>query len=273
MPYPLFEQSDIAHQKLFRTIDQQAIEAKDPYEPPPDKLMSTEEVSREDMGSVPPPHYDIRKIKACYYAMIEHIDNQFGRIIETLQHTGQLDKTIIIYMSDHGELLGDHGLIYKGCRFFDGLVRIPLIMSWAEHFQAGLQSDALVELVDLPPTLLEAAGMDIPEHMQGTSLFPLLTGQKDPHIHKPHVICEYYDAIGGLPDHSHGTMYCDGRYKMCIYHGHDIGELYDLEQDPGEFQNLWNDPAAVSLKLEILKKHFDAMMATNSAGIPRSGNY
>lgn len=273
MPYPLFEQSDIEHQKLFQAIDQQAVEAKDPYAPPPDTLMSTEEVSREDMGSVPPPHYDIRKIKACYYAMIELIDNQFGRILESLQQTGQLDNTIIIYMSDHGELLGDHGLIYKGCRFFDGLVRVPLIISWPGHFQAGLHSDALVELVDLPPTLLEAAGLDIPENMQGTSLYPLLTGQGDPHVHKSHVICEYYDAIGGLPDHSHGTMYFDGRYKMCVYHGHDIGELYDLQQDPGEFRNLWLDPAAESLKLEILKNHFDAMMATNSAGIPRSGNY
>ena len=76
--------------------------------------------------------------------------------MQTLRDTDQLENTIVIYMSDHGEMLGDHGLILKGCRIFDGLVRVPLLMSWPGQFQTGLRSDALVETVDAAPTLMDA---------------------------------------------------------------------------------------------------------------------
>ena len=178
-------------------------------------------------------------------------------------------------MSDHGELLGDHGLILKGCRFFEGLVHIPMIFSWPGRFKQGLQSEALVESVDVAPTLLEAAGLPVPESMQGKSLLALLEGRAEPHQHKPHVICEFKDSIGGPAhaDHTHGSMVFDGRYKSVVYHGHQIGELYDLQNDPGEFDNLWDQPAARDLKLERLKAHLDAMMATVAAGPPRSVAY
>jgi arylsulfatase A-like enzyme len=125
------------------------------------------------------------------------------------------------------------------------------------------------------PTLLEAAGLPVPESMQGRSLMPILTGAADPHTHKSRVICEFKDAIGGPQhtDHSHGSMVFDGRYKSVVYHGHDIGEIYDLENDPGEFDNLWNQPQSRDLKSTLLKQHLDAMMATVSAGPPRSVAY
>ncbi|MGI9336230.1 MAG: hypothetical protein ACR2RL_24035, partial [Gammaproteobacteria bacterium] len=74
-------------------------------------------------------------------------------------------------------------------------------------------------------------------------------------------------------DASHGSMYFDGRYKIAVYHGHEIGEIYDLEADPGEFHNLWNDPDHGDLKLKLLKKHFDAFAATTSAGVKRIKAY
>jgi arylsulfatase A-like enzyme len=207
--------------------------------------------------------------------MIMLLDNQLRRIVDVLRDTGQLDNTLIVYMSDHGELLGDHGLILKGCRFFDGLVRIPMIFSWPGELRAGLRSDALVESVDVAPTLLQAAGLEVPRSMQGRSLLPLMRGQADPHHHKPAVISEFKDSIGGPQhaDHSHGSMVFDGRYKSVVYHGHRIGELYDTQADPGEFDNLWDDPAARELKLDRLKFHLDAMMATVSAGPERSVAY
>jgi hypothetical protein len=104
-------------------------------------------------------------------------------------------------------------------------------------------------------------------------LLPLLTGAQDPHAHRPHVISEYFDAMGGHADHTHGTMVCDGRYKTAIYHGHAIGELYDLERDPGEFDNLWNDPAYRELQYECVRYHLDAMMATVGIGPPRFVDY
>jgi arylsulfatase A-like enzyme len=141
--------------------------------------------------------------------------------------------------------------------------------------RAGIESPALVELVDLAPTLLEAAGLPVPSFMQGRSLFPLLTGGADPSAHKPHVVAEYNDALGSsrLPIPSHGTMYFDGRYKSIVYHGQDLGELFDLEADPGEFDDLWNDRGARDLRATLLRRHFDAIMATSSAGVERTGMY
>ncbi|MCP4396572.1 MAG: sulfatase-like hydrolase/transferase [bacterium] len=274
LPYPLFRESDIEHQKAFRKIDQQTKDAINPYQAS-GQGDSTKDVPRGDMGSVPPDDYDARQVKAAYYAMIELIDDQFGRIIDELRESDQLENTIVIFTSDHGELLGDHGLIYKGCRFFESLVHVPLIMSWQAQGLQGLRSDALVELVDLAPTLLDAAGLEIPDYMQGKSLLPMLTGKQNLSYHKPHVISEYHGAIGGvqMPDQTHGTMYYDGHYKIVIYQGHRIGELYDLKRDPGEFDNLWNKAESQELKTTLLHKAFDAYLTTSSAGIRRTANY
>ena len=272
MPYPLFRETDIEHQKAFAAVDQQTIEAVNPLVPGSYDAVAHASPSFRDSASDPPVGYDARLIKACYYAMIELIDHQFGRIVEALDATGQLENTLIIFTSDHGELLGDHGLLYKGCRFYEALVHVPLMISWPGRFQAGETSTALVELVDLAPTLLESAGLPVPDTMQGKSLASLLRGKSRPDYHKPHVICDYNDALD-RPDATHGTMYYDGRYKSIVYHGHSLGELYDLQEDPGEFNDLWNDPHFSDLKAELLLKHFDAIMVTSDAGVPRSGRY
>jgi arylsulfatase A-like enzyme len=273
MPLPLFRESDIERQKQFLAIDQQTKVAVDPRIRREVRPVAVPE--HDLVASAPPEAYDALEVKANYYAMIMQIDDGLRRIIDALRDTGQLDNTIIVYMSDHGELLGDHGLILKGCRFFEGLVHIPMIISWPGRFQSGLQSDALVECVDIAPTLLEAAGLPVPESMQGRSLVPILSGQGDPHRHKPHVVCEFKDSIGGPQhsDHTHGSMVFDGRYKSVVYHGHRIGEIYDLASDPGEFDNLWDDPGARELKLDRLKYHLDALAGTISAGPPRNIAY
>ncbi|MBK9609460.1 MAG: DUF4976 domain-containing protein [Betaproteobacteria bacterium] len=138
-----------------------------------------------------------------------------------------------------------------------------------------MRSEALVEAVDVAPTLLEAAGLPVPESMQGRSLVSLLEGRADADRHKPCVVTEFHDSIGGPKhaDHTHGSMVFDGRYKSVVYHGHRIGELYDLQDDPGEFDNLWDESSARDLKLERLKAHLDALAGTISAGPPRAVDY
>ncbi len=270
LPLPAFRDSDLERQRAFAAIDQQTKAADDPR-----VRRRIVPVSAGDHDAIASARkeYDALEVKASYYAMISLLDHEFGRIVDALRATGQLDDTIVIYTSDHGELLGDHGLILKGCRFFDGLVRVPLVIAWPEHFRPGLVSDALVETIDLAPTLLEAAGLDVPENMQGRSLVPILSGQADPARHKAHVISEYYDAMGGHADHSHASMVFDGRWKSVVYHGHPVGELFDTAADPQEFDNLWAAPGADALKLDRLKYHVDAMMATISAGPPRFVDY
>ena len=200
---------------------------------------------------------------AAYYAMIELIDDNVGRMIEALEESGQRDTTLVIFTSDHGELLGDHQLVGKGCRFYECLVRVPLICSWPGRVQEGHVCDALVELMDIAPTLLELAEVPAPDRMQGRSLWPLLTGQTQ--THRAYVRSEYYRALNpDAPGREHlqgtyGTMIRDQRHKLVCYHDRAQGELFDLQEDPGEFGNRWDDPAYADVRFALLKQNFDAL--------------
>jgi len=269
LPPPLFRPSDIDRQADFSEVSQQATVAVDPNsDAPPD-------TNTRNTATIPPKSFNGQKIKAAYYAMIELIDTEFGRLIDHLEAIGQLDDTIIVFHSDHGELLGDHGLLYKGCRFFEGLVHVPMIFSWRGRFAADLTADALVELVDIAPTLLEAAELPVPGFMQGKSLLGILEGTNPAAHHKDVVVSEFNDALGSNenPKPTHATMSFDGRYKTIVYHGLDLGEIFDLKVDPGEFVNLWTDARHAELKHQLILRHLDAVMATSSAGIERVGRY
>ena len=270
MPLPRFRDSDIERQKQFLAIDQQTKHAEDPR-----VRKHIVPVSADGHDAIASAHndYDALEVKANYYAMIEQIDDQFGRIMQALRDSGQIENTIVVYMSDHGEMLGDHGLILKGCRFFDGLVRVPLIMSWPGRFVQGVRSQALVETVDVAPTLMDACGLEVPATMQGKTLLPLLSGKADPSFHKKAVLSEYRDAMGGHADHSQASMVFDGRYKSVFYHGHDLAELFDHQLDPHEHENLWLHKGNEQLKLAQMKLHMDTLMSTVDLGPPRFVNY
>ena len=198
-----------------------------------------------------------------YYAEIELIDDQFGRLLDYLDATGQRENTIVIFMSDHGEMCGDHGLYWKGAYFYEALVHVPLIVSCPSLFQQGLKCDALVELADIAPTLMEAAGLEVPYFMQGRSFYGILTGEADPHHFKEAVYSEFYHCLTGTHEDVDATMYFDGRYKLVCYHGRPWGELYDLEADPNEFHNLWDDPEYSLRRAELIQKSFDNAVLDN----------
>ena len=270
MPGSLFRATDLQQQKKLRTADFQSkcqspeeLDIRNPILPrPPQSESRGERVSRGKR--------DVKTLQAAYYAMIKLIDDQLGRIIEVLEETGQRQHTVVIFTSDHGEMLGDHGLIQKGCRFYEGLVRVPLIFSCPGYFEQGLESEALVELLDKAPTLLEIAGLEIPEQMQGRSLLPILKGQTAPNHHRQFVRSEYYNALDE-PDGTFATMYRNQRHKLVVYHGLPHGELYDLQEDPHEFDNLWDQPEKQSLKLDLMKYSYDASMLAMDRGPHRIG--
>jgi arylsulfatase A-like enzyme len=246
LPEPLFRETDLAAQQRLADINFQT--------------------------KVKRPTYPKAKLKlAKYWAQIELIDENIGRILESLEKSGQRENTVIIFTSDHGEMAGDHGLNKKGCRFYEGLVRVPLIFSWPGHIKQGLKSDALVELVDIVPTLLEMTGHAVPKEMQGKSLLPILKGKTDPGFHRQFVRSVYYEVLSG-PE-SYATMIRTRRYKIVNYNGHDLGELFDLEKDPNEFNNLWDDPAHADIRFELMKKSFDALALAVDTGSPRVGRY
>ena len=214
---------------------------------------------------------DKRSVTAAYYAMIELIDENVGRMISALKESGQLENTIVIFMSDHGEMLGDHGIYLKGPHFYEEAVRVPLVMSWPGHFQNNLRAEGLTELLDIAPTLLDAAGLKVPQAMQGKTLLPILAGEQDSTQLRTHVFSEYYNAWSHK--HSYGTMLRTDTHKMVVYHGTDQGELYDLKNDPDEFENLWSHPAHAELKTEMLKDTFDASVFTMDPTPPREGPF
>jgi arylsulfatase len=246
LPGPAFRKTDLAEQAKLKKV-----------------LFQTRAADPATFGG--------QKLQAQYWAQIELIDKNVGRMRKALEDTGQLQNTVIIFTSDHGDMCGDHGLRGKGCRFYEGLVRVPLIFWWPEQFTQNLRSRALVELTDIAPTLMELAGTPIPKHVQGKSLLPLLQGKADPHRHREFVRCEFYDTLdpGSYGAQSTwGTMHRTDRYKLCVYHGHDHGELYDLKADPSEFVNLWDRPEYAKVRLELLRQSFDATVAALENQMP-----
>jgi arylsulfatase A-like enzyme len=238
LPDPLFRESDLDAQHRMAAIDFQNVARR-------------------------PETFQAHEVKAAYYGMIEYLDDLTGMLLDALERSGQRENTLIVFMSDHGETLGDHGLLEKGCRFYEGLVRVPLIFHWPGHFQQGVVSNALVELTDIVPTLLDVGGVPYPDKMMGRSLLPILDGQVGPDYHRDFVRCEYYRTL--LPGEETGfegtyaTMIRDARYKLVVYHGHELGELFDLDADPGEFTNLWDDLAYSEVRFRLMLQSFDAL--------------
>lgn len=269
MPEPLFHESDLAQQEKLAALDFQS-QAKYPSEL---DIKSPIIPWKQTRGLKEPEsagQRDGKTLKAAYYAMIKLIDDQVGRLLDVLEETGQRENTLIIFMSDHGETLGDHGLIQKGCRFYEGLVRVPLIVSWPGKVDAGVVNSALVELRDIAPMLLDLGGVDVPAWVDAPSLWPLLTGSRAPEEHRDFVRCEYYNALD-MKDNTFATMYRNAQFKLVVYHGHGLGELYDLKADPDEFRNLWDDEAHRAIKMDLMQRSFDASMLAMDKGPPRIG--
>lgn len=201
-----------------------------------------------------------RLVRASYFAMCDLIDDQVGRLIDSLKSTGQYDNTIIVFMSDHGEMLGDHGIYLKGPFFYDCAIRVPLMISWPGKIRSQT-SDALVELMDLPQTLLDLCGLDSHCGMQGKSLRPLLQGETC--THKDHIFCEYFDAMCWSEiDGGKTSAVRTATHKLAVAHGENTGELYDLVVDPEEAVNQWNNPEYAGVKIDLLCMLSDRLAAT-----------
>jgi arylsulfatase A-like enzyme len=204
---------------------------------------------------------DHRLVRAAYWAMVDLIDAQTGRLLEALERTDQLNETIVIFTSDHGEMLGDHGFYLKGPHFYDPAIKVPLIISWPGRIAGGGRCRALVELTDLAPALLEALEMEPHPGMQGRSLWPLCLHPEEEH--RRDVYCEYYNSLGCHRDpDAHATMLRTEEHKITVMHGIETGELYDLAADPKERENLWDSEEHQALKGKLLKSLCDRMAWT-----------
>lgn len=208
---------------------------------------------------------DLQEIKANYYAMVSLVDDEVGRILTTLDDQGLTDDTVVIFTSDHGELLGDHQLMLKGPMMYDCAIKVPLLIRWPGRIAAATRIDELVEWIDLTATITELAGTALPR-CQGRSLLGLATGTTAEH--RGWALCEYRDSGHPYDPPVHTTMLRTGESKIIVHHGPPAsarardGELYDLATDPGELINLWNDPDHAGLRQQLTEILLDVMVAT-----------
>lgn len=188
-----------------------------------------------DRGIV--PQRRLKQAKAAYYALITHIDYQIGRFLMAMQEYEVYDDTIILFASDHGELLGDHHLFKKSLPY-EGSAKVPFILSDpGNYLDAGqnIQLDQVIELKDIMPTLLDVAGIDIPLTVEGESLLPLWKRQG----------IVWRDYIHGEHEYGEGSFHyiTDGKEKFIWFSQTGDEQFFDLMKDPNELVNVVNKRA------------------------------
>ena len=205
----------------------------------------------------------MRKNIAVYYGMISFMDQQIGRILDELDRLGMAKNTIVVFTTDHGHFLGQHGLIAKGAFHYEDMLRVPFLVRWPGHVPAGATSSSLQSLVDLSPTFLAAAGIEIPGIMQGVSQLDTWCGRRE--SSRDHVIVENRHQPTKLDLRSFVT----DRYKLTLYRDHDWGELFDLQEDPGELRNRFDDPDYAAVKVQLMHHFLNAEMQREPTRMPR----
>ncbi len=200
-----------------------------------------------------PKHTDsqLRQAAAAYHATITLMDHQVGLLMETLAELGLEESTIVVFVSDHGFHLGEHGGLWRKHTQFEESTRVPLIVRIPGESQPGASTMGLVELVDLYPTLVDLTGLPQPDGLQGTSFRPLLD---DPSREWKSAIFSEARRNG-----AHGRTVRTARYRFSEFtplegDGEKEYELYDLEQDPKEYNNLVDDPEHYTLRDELAEQ-------------------
>ncbi|MCB0115997.1 MAG: sulfatase-like hydrolase/transferase [Caldilineaceae bacterium] len=205
----------------------------------------------------------MRRSMAAYYGMTSFIDQEIGRILDYLDEAGLAENTLVVFTTDHGHFLGQHGLIAKGAFHYEDLLRVPMIVRQPGTVPAGKVSSAIQSLVDYPQTWLAAAGIDAPGQMQGVNQLPVWQGQAS--AARDHALVENRHN----PTSVHLRTLVTARYKITVYRGAAYGELFDLEADPDERQNRWSDPSYADIKSDLLLKFVQSEIARESTRMPR----
>lgn len=180
---------------------------------------------------------EIRRARAGYYGLIHQIDQQIGRLFMTLRKMGEWDNTVIVFTSDHGDMIGDHHL-WRKTYAYEGAAHIPLIVRLPKAMRAAAEAGSVVDrpvcLQDIMPTVLDAAGADIPPTVDGRSLLPLVRGEAAApwreFVHGEHCTC--------YSEEQEMQYLTDGRWKYIWFPRLDTEQLFDLRSDPGECTDL-----------------------------------
>ena len=204
---------------------------------------------------------EAREAIALNHGSLACVDDAVGRVMAQLQALGLDDNTVVMFTSDHGELLGDRGLMFKGGLHYSALTRVPFI--WRDPAQRTTQaaSGALAQTTDIAPTVLAHAGLSPANGMHGRSLLPVLAGETG--AVREHLLIEEESQRSdfGLDRRVRMRTLRDHRHRLTVYDGQTWGELYDLQQDPQELRNLWHDEAAQPLRAGLMESLVQTMLS------------
>jgi len=188
---------------------------------------------------------DVLGMRQRYYGLVSLVDKYVGKILDSLERRGLADSTIVVFTSDHGDMLGSHQMVDKGM-MFEEAIKVPLLVKRPAESSPLTQSDAVVNNVDVLPTLLDMAGLPIPDHIEGKSFLPALRG--DDSQWPEFGVVEWNGVMQSMHRRdprfeevkdSHVRCVVTRRWKLALSPG-DRGELYDREADPLEQRNVFD---------------------------------
>jgi arylsulfatase A-like enzyme len=183
-----------------------------------------------------------------YLANVTMIDDKVGEIMDALENKGQLDNTVIIFTSDHGDCLTDHGHSQKWT-MYDQVTRVPMIARFPKRFPAGGRIDSLVQLMDVGPTILELAGAKTPDNLEAESILSALEGKT--FSGREYVFAEQVRDLN-YTEGEFQTMVRSREWKLVHFLDEPLGQLFNLQDDPDEFDNLWESPAHRAIRDNLL---------------------
>jgi len=196
----------------------------------------------------------LRRMIALNYGSITMIDDWVGRVLDTLEQTGRSQNTVVAFMSDHGDYMGDHGTVLKHGLHSNGVIRVPLIWRDPAHREPAVKS-VQGSAIDFAPTLLQRAGLQYPVGMQGRDLLA------DDAENLPILIEDSGLAFASDDGRTATRTLVHDGWRMSVFEGSELGELYDLNRDPDEITNLWSDPAASGQRATMLHQLTDRQIA------------
>ncbi|MBV7338815.1 sulfatase-like hydrolase/transferase [Chloroflexi bacterium TSY] len=199
--------------------------------------------------------------RAYYLANMTMIDEQVGRILEALEQRDMLENSVVIFTSDHGDCLGDHGLVEKW-NMYDSSVRVPLVVWSPKRYQGSRVVDALTQWFDIGPTILDLAGAEPTTPMEAQSLLPFLKNEGEIETERHRYVFSEHAPDLMLQNVGYLYMVRDERYKLVDYRGMDEGQLFDLTSDPNETVNLWSDSSHQGTR-QRLQRTLDDWLASS----------
>jgi arylsulfatase A-like enzyme len=199
----------------------------------------------------------LREFLRVYYASVKLVDDQVGRILDALEQSGRLDRTVVVFTADHGDMAGGHGMTWKSNgSFYDEIVLVPLLVRYPPLLPPQ-RSGLAVDLTDLMPTLLEIARQPIPDQAQGQSLVPYLTGRRDALEARPYSFCERVrgnrESTREVRPGTPASLMVRGQGWKYVRYPDGDEYLYHLEADPGETENLAKRPDCEPQKRRMIE--------------------